>query len=145
MRAVLLFPGLLLLSSCATYDPAEVCSAEWISPRLDRAVDRIESDTSRVIRSLRSAGESFARGRTPGPLKMLSLTRSLKTLERELTDGRGVKDLRILADTCDDPVILTDAFSDYLDGLGLSDGLERFIVDSGIIETLTRYDPDDNV
>jgi hypothetical protein len=143
-RSLLLLPAVLLMG-CATYNPEEVCTSNWISARADKAVNAIESDTSRVIRSLKSAGEAFARGKTPGPLKMLSLSRSLKGLEKELTNGRGIKDLRILAKTCDDPAIISQGLDNWLGRQGLPDGLSNLIEQTGIIEELAKLNPDEPV
>ena len=136
MRALLLAP--LLLTACATASPAEICSAEWISPRVDRAVAAVESDTSRVIRSLRRAGEAYAEGKTPGPLTLLSLSRSVKGLQRELTNGRGVRDLRTLGQTCNDPGLLRDGLTTWLDRQDLPDGLRTFLDDFDIIDRVAN-------
>lgn len=139
MRALILFP-LLLLASCTTLLPVEICSAEWIAPRIDRAVDAVEKDTSRLMRNVKSVGESYARGKTPGPLTLFSLSRSLDALTRELTDGRGVRDLRTLAGTCDDPRLVSDGLTTWLDRQGLPDGLRTFIDDFEIIDRVSRLD-----
>jgi len=143
MKPIYLLIPTLLLAGCATYNPETVCTSNWISSRADKAVNAIESDTSRVIRSLKSAGESFSRGKTPGPLKMLSLSRSLKSLEKELTNGRGVRDLRTLARTCDDPAIISKGLDNWLGRQNLPQGLTNLIDQTGIIEELAKLTPDE--
>lgn len=120
--------SIVFLSGCATtYDPAEVCSASWVQPRAVKAVNEIVKDTNGAVKSIRKTADSYADGKTPGPLQMFSLSRSFEKLEKELTRGRGVKDLKILADTCDNPDIITDGMTDYVQGLGLPEKLTSFI------------------
>ena len=127
-RFVIMMSCGLLLSACATTpDPAKVCTAEWITPRADKAINAIEKDTRGVIKKLRKVGTSFAEGKTPGPLDLLSLTRSAEKLEAELKTGRGIRDLRTLSRTCDDPKIITDAMAGFMRSQGLPDGLVNFI------------------
>ena len=43
-RKFVCLPALVLLSACASVpDPAEICTAEWITPRATKAVDSIET------------------------------------------------------------------------------------------------------
>jgi hypothetical protein len=115
-------------SGCATtYDPAEVCTANWIQPRAEQAVGFIQSDTESVIKNLRKVAEGYMDGKTPGPFQLLALTGSVKKLESELKNGRGMKDLKVLARTCDDPKILTTAMSGYMRNQGLPPGMVNFI------------------
>ena len=113
------------LSGCATApDPAKVCTAKWIAPRADKAVSRIEKRAKSSIKALTKAGESWAKGKTPGPLTMMALSGSVKKLEKELTQGQGIQDLRMLAKTCNDPEIVTTSVRNLLQRNGVSD---RFI------------------
>jgi len=123
------------LSACATTpDPVEVCTAEWVKPRAERAVDRIADKTKPAIRSLRKVGESWAKGKEPSILKMMSMQSSVKKLMNELEDGKGINDLRTLANTCDDPKIITTAMSDFLSNQGFSDKIIGFIESMGFYE-----------
>ena len=125
----------IILSACATTpDPAKVCTAEWIKPRAERAVDRIADKTKPAIRSLRKVGESWAKGKDPSVFRMMSMQSSVKKLLNELEDGRGINDLRTLANTCDDPKIVTTAMSDFLRDQGLSDKIIGFIEGMGLYE-----------
>lgn len=129
MKKLCLVPvAALTLSACATTpDPAKVCTAEWIKPRTEKAVSAIEKDTRGVIKNLRKVALSYADGKKPGPLTMWSLSNSVKKLESELESGRGIRDLRTLARTCDDPKIVSSAMAGFLRSHGLPDGLVRFI------------------
>lgn len=118
----------LFLSGCATtYDPAEVCTAEWIKPRAERAVRDIEKETKSALKTLKKSGNSFSKGRTPGPLQLIKLTSAISKLTNELQNGRGIKDLRILRNTCDDPKIVSGALTDFMKDQGLPDKMIDFI------------------
>jgi len=130
------------LSGCATApDPAKVCTADWIGKRSDKAVSRIESKAGRSLKSLRKAGESWAKGKTPNPFQMLMLSNSLKGLEKELKDGQGIRDLKTLSTTCDDPKIISDAMGSFLRKQGLPDNIINFIEGMGIYQELIKPDP----
>lgn len=136
MRRIL-FPCLIVLSACSTTpDPAEVCTAAWVEPRADRAVERIETRLDKTLRAFRSVGESWMNGRTPGPIQMFRLSNSAKDLEKELTDGRGVRDLRLLASTCNDPNLIREQVYTLLDREGLPVPLIDFLNATGILEGL---------
>lgn len=136
MRRIL-FPCLIVLSACSTTpDPAEVCTAAWVEPRADRAVERIETRLDKTMRAFRSVGESWMNGRTPGPIQMFRLSNAAKDLERELTDGRGVRDLRLLASTCNDPNLIREQVYTLLDREGLPAPLIDFLNATGILEGL---------
>lgn len=141
-RALFLAPAFLLVASCQSYDPEVICTADWIGSRADRAVDRIEDDTAGVVRSFRRVAEDYAEGSRPGPLALLSLSRSVKRLERELTRGRGIRDLRTLARTCDDPLIITRGLDTWLETQGLGTTITGLIRETGILETLADLERD---
>lgn len=125
----------LLASACAsTPDPAKICTADWITPRADRAVKRIESRAGKSIKALRKAGESWSKGKKPGFLTMMSLQNSLKNLETELTEGKGITDLRTLAKTCDDPQIVTKSVRTLFERQGVPQRLIDFVENSPIYE-----------
>jgi hypothetical protein len=109
-----------VVSGCAsTPDPAKVCTAEWITPRADRAVDRIEKRAKKSIKALSSAGQSLTEGKVPGPLQMLALSNAMKRLETELTKGKGITDLKTVARTCNEPEIVSDAMRDLFTRSGV--------------------------
>ena len=136
MRRIFL-PSLIILSACSTTpDPAEVCTAEWIEPRAEQAVERIEARLEKALTAFRSVGTSWMKGDTPGPLQMFRLSNAAKSLEKELTDGRGVRDLRLLASTCDDPDLIRTEIYNLLDREGLPVPLVDFLDATGILENL---------
>lgn len=119
-----LYPGLvslsfstLMLSACATtYDPAEVCTAEWIAPRVDLAVTQLERDTNRLIKTFKSAARSMEDGKISA-WKTYRMISSVQKYADRVENSRGMKDLRILSDTCDDPQIIRNGFADYLESV----------------------------
>jgi len=124
--------GALFISSLAagcasTPDPAKVCTAEWIKPRTERAVKRIESRTTSAMKPLRKAAKSYAKGKEPNLVQMWALSSSFKKLERELKSGRGIKDLKTVAKTCNDPKIVSDAL--FMQDQGLPSGMISFLQD----------------
>lgn len=118
----------ITLASCATApDPEKICTAEWISKRSDKALDSIQSKAGSSIKNLTKAAESWSRGKKPGLFQLLALQNSFKGLERELKTGRGMKDLRTMAATCNDPKIISNAMSGFLRKQNLPENMINFI------------------
>lgn len=142
MRALCLTAALaiispLFISACATQpDPAVVCSSEWIQPRTARAIKDIEKSSSGAIKSLRRVGETYARGKTPGPLQLLSLSSSMKTLERQVKNGRGIRDLKTVARTCNDPSIISDSLTGFMRDQGLPDNMINFVTQLPVYQSI---------
>ncbi len=126
--------SLTLLSACATApSPAEICSAEWVSARSAKAMKQFKRDTRPIFRKLRKTGDALKDGRQPGPLQMFSLMNSLSKLGRKFENGRAMKDMRTLANTCDDPELIKNAMTDFMREQGID---EKFI---GFINSLEAY------
>ena len=145
-RLFVLTPILILLSACAsTPDPAEICSAEWITPRATKAVGKIEKRAGSSIRSLTKVSESWAKGKTPNFLQMLTLRNSLTKMKKELTNGQGIRDLRTVAKTCNDPDLIKDSMHDLLERQGVSDSLIQWMENNpiyeGLISSLAEPEP----
>ncbi len=133
-RVLILTLSLLALPACAsTPDPAKICTSEWINARADKAVSRIEGRTQSSMKAIKNAAKSWAKGRKPGPLQLWTLSNSIKSLENELLSGRGMKDLKTLASTCNDPEIISKAMTGFMRNQGLPDNLINFI------ENFDRY------
>ena len=132
----------LALTGCATApDPAKVCTSEWIGERSDKAISRIQSKAGSSLKSLRKAGESWSKGNKPNFIQMALLSRSLKGLENELKNGRGMKDLKTVAATCNDPKIISDAMGSFMRKQGLPDNIINFIEGMGLYQELIKPDP----
>ncbi|MBL4853658.1 MAG: hypothetical protein JKY25_05405 [Robiginitomaculum sp.] len=138
----------LSLGACSTTpDPVEICSAEWITPRLDRAMNDFERDTSKIFKKFRKAADSLQNGGNIGPLQMFSIMNALSSLADKFENGRAVRDMRILAQTCDDPQLIKNAMTDFMRSKGLPDSFINFI--NGIDEYQKLLDtsirPDSNI
>lgn len=128
-----------IVTACATApDPAKVCTSEWIGKRSDKAISRIESKAGRSLKSLQKAGQSWANGKTPNAFQLLALSSSFKSLEKELKNGRGIKDLKTLSATCKDPKIISDAMGGFLRKQGLPDNIINFIESMGAYKELIK-------
>ena len=126
-----------MLTACAsTPDPAVVCTSEWIAPRADKALDRIERKSARALKNIRKAGAAYVSGDTPGPLTLLSLRRSFDDLEDELRNGPGVRDLRTLARTCDDPELISNKIGELLERQNVPDSVMAFLERTTILDRL---------
>ena len=123
----LAFTALTATACSTTPDPAVVCTSDWISARSDKAINEIEKKSSRSLKALKSAAESYANGKTPNFLQLLSLRSSLTSLEKELKSGQGIKDLRTLSKTCNDPKIISDAMGGFLRKQGFPENMVNYI------------------
>lgn len=134
--------GAVILSGCATtYDPAEVCTAKWIEPRVDRAVQYIERDTNNLFKTLSKSSKSFENGKFPGPFQMLKISSAINKLTKQLESGRGVKDLKILRRTCNDPAIMSDALTGFMQDKGLPPAMIDFITSTKTYQDLLTDTP----
>lgn len=119
---------LFLLSACAsTPDPAEVCSAEWIKPRADRAMNDFKKDAGSTFKTMEKAASKLVKGDNIGPLQMFSIMSSLNRLGNTFENGRGMKDMRTLASTCNDPELIKSAMTNFMREQGISDRFITFL------------------
>ncbi len=116
--ATALLGASLGLSSCATTpDPAKVCTSEWIKPRAARAIKGVKRDTYRTIKSLTRRAEKMTSGSALSGYQTMMMINSVQKLIKKLTNGRGVKDLRTLATTCNDPKIVRDSIASAMEDM----------------------------
>ncbi|WP_017931887.1 hypothetical protein [Robiginitomaculum antarcticum] len=107
----------MMLPACATVpDPAKVCTAQWIAPRVDRAVTEIKRETGSVLRTITRSAKSMEDGKISAWNTYRMISAGEKYIDR-LKNSRGLNDLRILSETCDDPHIIRKGFADYLQSL----------------------------
>jgi len=145
-RTAFLALAVIKLSACAsTPKPEEICSAKWIAPRADKAVAKIEKRATSSIKTLSSVSKTWASGKTPGPLQLWSLSNAVKKLNKELTEGQGIKDLKTVATTCNDPKIVSDSMRNLMKRQGVSDALLSRIENNPIyqsaISVITEPEP----
>lgn len=131
----------ILAVGCATTpNPEKVCTSEWIGKRADKAVGRIESRTQSSMKTLSKAAESWSQGKQPGLFQMMALNNALKSLEKELKSGTGIRDLKMLSKTCNDPTLVTKAMNGFMRNQGLPTNLIEFIEGLDVYQDLLRQD-----
>ena len=136
-RAQIILPVLVFLSACAsTPDPAEVCSAEWIAPRTASAVDRIEKRAKSSIKTLADVSKTWSEGKTPNFLQLIALRGAMNKMQKELTRGQGISDLKTIAKTCNDPTIIKNSMRNLLERQGASSKVIGWIENNPIYESL---------
>ena len=137
LRSLICLPALALLSACASVpDPAEVCTAEWITPRATKAVNSIEKSAKSSFKTFRDVSETWASGKQPGFFQLLALNSAMNKMKKELTRGQGIKDLKTVAKTCNDPNIIKTSMHDLLERQGLSDNLIAWVENSPIYNSI---------
>ena len=138
---VLLALSTAALSACATTpDPAKICTSEWIGERSEKAMSRIETKAKPALRNLSKAAQAWAKGKQPGPFQMLALNSSVKSLVKELETGRGMRDLKTVSRTCNDPDIIKKTMGNLMRKNGLSERMINFVEGLPLYDTLTAPD-----
>lgn len=118
----------LLFTACAsTPDPAKICTAEWITPRVNRHMQDFEKDTRKIFANLEKTAHSYSKNGKVGPLQMFSMMNSLNALAKKVEHGRAMKDMRTLANTCDDPKLIKTAMTNFLRRKGLDEKFIQFL------------------
>ena len=90
------------------------------------------------MKSLQKVAERYLEGRQPGPLQLLSLANSMKGLERELKNGSGMRTLKTVAGTCNDPAIITDSLTNVMQLEGLPQNMINFVTSNPIYQSLVN-------
>lgn len=122
------FAPMLLLSACAsTPDPAEVCSAEWITPRATKAMSEFKKDTGSTFKTLKKVSEKLVKGDNIGPLQMFSVMNSINRLSNTFENGRAMKDMRTIANTCNDPNLIKTAMTNFMREQGIEEKFIQFL------------------
>ena len=141
-RSLLTLPATALLcasmlGSCAsTPDPAEVCTTEWISARSDKAISSIQDRAKSSMKTLSKVSSKVAKGKSPNFLQQAQLLGALNGMRKELTRGQGIKDLKTVAKTCNDPNIVKDAMHGLMKRNGISDSFINTVENSPIYQSL---------
>lgn len=141
-RSLLTLPATALLcasmlGACAsTPDPAEVCTTEWISARSDKAISSIQDRAKSSMKTLSKVSSKVAKGKSPNFLQQAQLLGALNGMRKELTRGQGIKDLKTVAKTCNDPNIVKDAMHGLMKRNGISDSFINTVENSPIYQSL---------
>ncbi len=107
---------LLIVAGCATTpDPEEICSAQWIKPRVDAAVADFRDDIEHTMSQLRSSEGSATNAKGMGLLEGAAVLLSLTRLINNLQDSRTLADLNTLSQTCNEPELVMNALTDVLE------------------------------
>lgn len=116
------------MSACTTIpDPAEVCSVEWVNLRADRAMKEFKRDTRSIFRKLKKTGSQLENGDNIGPLQMFSLMNAISNLGKKIENGQAMRDMRTLANTCDDPQLIKNAMTEFMREQGIDEKFIRFL------------------
>lgn len=121
--------GFMMVGCSSTPKAEDICTASWVADRASIAVDNIYGETEETVTSLRKIAAIYVEGKSPNIFQLFSLSSKVKGLEKELLRGQGIKDLKTLATTCDNPKILTDGIASYVDRLGLPEKMRAFMED----------------
>lgn len=126
---IIITTSLLLLTACATkHDPAEVCTSNWIKPRVDAAMGDFRSNSDQILANLKKVGKEAAS--SGGQLSLLQKARilpSLLSLVNSFQNGQTLKDLNVLSETCNDPQLVTRAFTDLLKEYNVPDNFIQLL------------------
>lgn len=124
----------IFASACATQPtPQEICSKEWIAPRVDRAMYDFKRDTGKTLKTLKKAGNTLSKNGELSTYQMFKVASAVTKLGDRMKNGHAIKDLRTLAQTCNDPELIKTAMNDFLHEQGVS---ERFIA---FLNDLDKY------
>lgn len=112
----------LLLTACAsTPPPEEICSAAWIKPRTDAALDEFKDATSGKWKTLQRSSEQTANGNDLGLLEKARVILSLASVVSSFQNSQALEDLQTLGKTCDDPELVSNALRGVLSEYGVPD------------------------
>ncbi|MFK7731328.1 MAG: hypothetical protein AB8B48_06870 [Pseudomonadales bacterium] len=115
-KSLLLVGLLLTTSACATQPkPEEICTAEWIKPRVDSAMQEFRGNADGILSQLKAAGENTTG--EDGAAAMLGSVDVLVNLVKLISTfqgGQTFEDLNTLSKTCNDPDLLIESFTGLL-------------------------------
>jgi len=142
-RALIVLSTVSILGACAsTPDPAEVCSAEWIAPRTESAIAKIQKRASSSMKTLTKTSQTLAAGKEPGLFQKLALVNALSKMKKELT---SIKTLKTVATTCNDPKIIGDSMRSLMQRQGMTDSfigkIEANPIYQSIISSISKPEP----
>lgn len=116
VKTMLLALALILMSACAAQPrPEEICTAEWIKPRVDTALTGFRENTGEIMESLGDVGSIVVgSGGVLGMLDKVRVMLKLTKLVSNFEGGQTFKDLNTLGRTCNDPELAVNALKGVL-------------------------------
>lgn len=107
---------LLTTSACATQPkPEEICTAEWIKPRVDTAMQEFRSNADDILAQLKSSAENTSREDSASTmLGSVDVLVNLVKLVSSFQGGQTFEDLNTLSKTCNDPDLVIQSFTGLL-------------------------------
>lgn len=123
IKSLLVASLLLATSACATQPkPEEICTAEWIKPRADAAMQEFRGSADKILLQLRSAGENTTGDDSASAmLGSVDVLVNLVKLITSFQGGQTFEDLNTLAKTCNDPDLVVQSFTDLLEEYDMPD------------------------
>lgn len=88
------------------------------------------------MKTLTSVSKTYAEGKKPNLFQLLALSNAMNNMKKELTRGQGIKDLKTLGATCNDPNIIKDSMRDMMKRQGMDDSFIQRIETNPIYESL---------
>ena len=111
-----------LVSACATTPSAEeVCSADWIKPRTDAALQEFKNSTQDTWKKLSSTGKRASKRGSLGLIEKASVLLSLTSLVNSFQNSQALEDLQLLGKTCNDPDLVKNALVGTLEEYNVPD------------------------
>lgn len=129
--------SLLVTAACASQPkPEEICTAEWIKPRVDAALDDFRGESGSVLAELRSAGEKASKDESAGLMGTVEVMMNLVKLASSFQSGQTFEDLNTLAKTCNDPDLVVSSFTGLMKEYDMPDSFISLLEQLGEFKTL---------
>lgn len=115
-KSLLLASALVATSACATQPkPEEICTAEWMKPRVDSAMQEFRGSADDILAQLKSSAENTTGEEgASAMLGSVDVLVNLVKLVSSFQGGQTFEDLNTLSKTCNDPDLLIRSFTGLL-------------------------------
>ena len=110
------------LSACATTPtPQEICSAEWINHRTDKAIAEFSRNVRPLMRTFKKASKAADQGNSLGVIQSMQLVSAIQKMIDKVETSQALRDIELVADTCDDPDLMINVFAGFMREQGASE------------------------
>ena len=103
----------------AAIEGVELCSPEWVKPRMDDALEEFTTATSDVWERLQRSGQNAAGRGELGLVEQATILLDLGQVLGSFKDSPSMVDLEQLSETCDDPGLVSNALIATLEDAGV--------------------------